>query len=153
MSYCRAHLERVLTVGLTLWGWVWKCESSCEEWINQKCLRQEGITGLQMWVCFASIAHCAPTVSAVFTNTPRNVGHILPGHFGQCFCSPLSDPLGQLGALTQRYQARERPAVSLSPFLRVGQEWEATWSARLPLGRSLWWNLFIPRASHRHWPS
>lgn len=73
-------------------------------------------------VCSASIAHFVPTVSVVFTNTPRNVGHILAGQLGQCFCSPLSDPLGQHGALTQRYQGRERPAVSLSPFLRVGQE-------------------------------
>lgn len=99
------------------------------EWIHQKDLWQEGISGLQTWVCFASTPHFAPTVSAIFTNTPRNVGHILPGQWGQCFCSPLYDPLGQHGAFTQRYQGRERPAVSLSPFLREGPEGEATRSA------------------------
>lgn len=91
------------------------------EGINQK-FPQEGTAGLHIWVCFASITHFVPTLSVVFANTPRNVGYILPARFGQCFRSPLSDLLGQHGALTQRYQGRKRPAVSLSPFLRVGQE-------------------------------
>lgn len=73
-------------------------------------------------VRFANTTHFAPTLPAIFANTPRNVGYILPGQCRQCFCSPLSDLLGQHGALTQRYQGRKRPAVSLSPFLRVGQE-------------------------------
>lgn len=120
--------------------WRWECGihplqlrvkvgTSELEGINQKDLLGEGPAGLHVRVCFANITPFAPTLSAIFANTPRNVGYILPGQFGQSFCSPLSDLLGQHGALTQRYQGRKRPAVSLSPFLRVGQEGKATWSA------------------------
>lgn len=112
------------------------CITLLEE-IHQKYLWPERTTGLQIQACFASIPHFAPSLSAIFANTPRNVGHILPGQFGQYFCSPLSDTLGQHGALTQRYQGRERPAVSLSPFLRAGQEWKATWSAPSTSGEKL----------------
>lgn len=98
------------------------CVYYYEEWMNQKYLRlqPERITGLQIQFASASIAYFAHTVSATFKNTPRNVGHILPGQFGQCFCSPLSDPLGQQGALTQRYQGRERKACSVTESIPQG---------------------------------
>lgn len=85
----------------------------------------------------ASVSHLAPPLSATLANTPRNVGRILPGQFGQWFCSPFSDPLGQHGAWTQRYQGRERPAVSPGPFLRAGQGERQLDLPLPPLGTSL----------------
>ena len=71
-------------------------------------------------------AALTPIPWATFADKPRNVGHTVPWQFGQCVCSPAPDPFGHRGAWTSRQQRRERPAVSLSPFLRVGQEGEAT---------------------------
>lgn len=85
-------------------------------------------------------------------NTLRNVGHILPGQLGQWLCSPLSDPLGQHGALTQRYQGRERPQCHSAHSSGWGRSERQLDLPLPPLGRrSRQWNLaLLPRASQRH---